>query len=88
MAHHYRLAVVYGSSFVESFAGLVRIFLFSALPDCFEEVGAKMFWALILFSKGIIIVNESQLPHEGIFKSRLYVLPSDRYAHGGLLVLS
>ena len=30
----------------------MQIFLFSALPDYFVEVGAKMFWApLILFCK-------------------------------------
>ena len=52
VAHYHRLAVVYGSALMESFAGLVQIFLLSALPDCVAEVGARIFWALFLFSKG------------------------------------
>ena len=51
VAHYHLLAVVYGSALIESFAGLVQILLFRALPDSFVEVGASIFWALISFSE-------------------------------------
>ena len=44
---------------MESFAGLVQIFLFSALPDYFVEVGATIFWALILFCKMNYLVTRN-----------------------------
>ena len=51
VAHPHCLGVIYGRATMESFVGFVQVFLFSALPDCFVEVGASIFWALILFSK-------------------------------------
>ena len=52
VAHYHCMAVVYESALMESFAGLVQIFRFPALPDCVVEVGARMFWAFILLSNG------------------------------------
>ena len=87
VAHYHLLAVVYRGALMESFVGLVQILLFRALPECFLEVSAGIFEVSFYFQRWIIIDKESQLPHEDIIKSRLYIPPSDAYARGRPFVL-
>ena len=74
VARPHCLGVIYGRARMDSFVGFVQIFLFPPLPDCFVEVGARNFWALIFVSKenhyGQAILA---IAWEGYQKAALYI---------------